>query len=443
VSATASSQPGPAAWPVRPTADWLGVDDARARVLGLVEPLPSEIVPLHRALGRALAARVSAGATLPPWNNSAMDGYAVRGADVAAATERTPVELRVVGEARAGEAWDGTLGPGQALRIMTGGPVPAGADSVVRIEDTDREARAGLVRVRETRDVGRNVRPGGQDMRAGDVLLEPGTTLGPGALAVAASAGLGELSVHRVPRVAVLTSGDELRGPARFDDVRAGRGIPDSNGPMLVAAVADVGAEPVLLGPVRDDAAAVRERIETARDSDADVLVTVGGASMGATDFFAQTLAGLGSRVDFWRVRIRPGSPFSAGMLPRPGRPPLIVLGLPGNPASAFATFQLFVRPVLRRLAGHAHVDAPRLRAIAGASLVGGFSLTHFVRVRIEARDGAFVATPTGPQGSGLVRGLAAADALAIVPEGTDELPAGSPVDVLLLRLPYVDGPTR
>jgi molybdopterin molybdotransferase len=256
---------------------------------------------------------------------------------------------------------------------------------------------------------------------------------------VAAAAGLAELPVHRRPRVAVLTSGDELRGPDRFDDVRAGRGIPDTNGPMLLALCGDVGADAVALGPVRDERGAVLERLEHARASDADLLLTVGGAAVGATDLFAETLVALGVRTDFWRVKIRPGSPFSAGLLPRARGAPLPVFGLPGNPASAFATFHLLVRPALLRLAGHRLVDLPAVTAVAGATLAGGFGLTHFLRVRLELRDGALVATPTGPQGSGLVRGLAAADGLAVVPEGADELPAGGAVRVLLLRFPYTD----
>lgn len=426
-------------WPDRPAADWLRVDEARARVLAPLAPLPVEILPLATALHRALARPVVAGATLPPWDNSAMDGYAVRGAEVAGASPEAPIELRVVGEARAGERWAGTLGPGQAVRIMTGGPIPEGADTVVRVEDTDREARPGHISIRGDRDRGRNLRPGGQDMRAGEVLLEPGDALGPGALAVAAAAGLAEVAVHRRPRVGVLTSGDELRGPDRFEDVRAARGIPDTNGPMLLALAQDAGAIATALGPVRDETGAVRATLERARASDLDLLLTVGGAAVGATDLFGRVLQELGVRTDFWRVKIRPGSPFSAGRLPRPDGSELPVLGLPGNPASAFATFHLFVRPALLRLAGHRQLDPAALSAVAGVTLVGGFGLTHFLRVRLDVRGGTLVATPTGPQGSGLVRGLAAADGLAIVPEGTEELPAGSAVTVLPLRLPHLD----
>lgn len=423
-------------WPERPTADWLSVDEARARVLAMVSPLHPEEVPLARALNRALAAPITAAATLPPWDNSAMDGYAVRGEDLIGALPDHPVELRVIGEVRAGVRWDGTVGPRDAVRIMTGGPLPEGADSVVRVEDTDREAQAGRVWVRSDRDRGRNLRPGGQDMRPGDRLLDPGETLGPGGLAAAAAAGLAVVSVHKRPRVAVLTSGDELRGPQRFDQVLVGRGIPDSNGPLLLAAAAECGADTIGLGPVRDDVAAVQERIETARSMDIDLLVTVGGASMGATDLFREVLATMGLEPTFWRVRMRPGSPFSVGLLPRVTGNALPVLGLPGNPGSAFVTFHLFVRAALLRLGGHRNIGLPTVTAVAGAPLVGGTSLPHFPRVRIESKGGSLVATSTGPQGSGLVKGLAHADGLAVVPEGVEEIPTGDPVTVLLLRLP-------
>ena len=423
-------------WPKRPPADWLSVNDARERVLALVSPLPTDEVPLAQALNRALAAPISAAATLPPWDNSAMDGYAVRAADIVGALPDHPVKLRVVGEARAGVQWDGTLGNGDAVRIMTGGPIPDGADSVVRVEDTNGEERVGELLVRSERDSGRNVRRGGQDMRPGDPLLEPGDTLGPGGMAAAAAAGLAMVRVHARPRVAVLTSGDELRGPEQFGDVRAGRGIPDSNGPLLLAAAAECGADAIGLGPVRDDVDALRERIEEACSMDVDLLVTVGGASMGGTDLFRDVLTTMEFNLDFWRVRMRPGSPFSAGLLPRSRGGGLPVLGLPGNPASAFVTFQLFARAALRRLGGHRSVELPPISAIAGERLAGGGLLTHFPRVRIELSDGALLAVPTGPQGSGLVSGLAEVDGLAVVPEGVDEISAGSPVRVLLLRLP-------
>jgi molybdopterin molybdotransferase len=274
-------------------------------------------------------------------------------------------------------------------------------------------------------------------MRAGDRVLEPGDPITAGAVALLAAAGRARVAVHRRPRLGVLTSGDELRGPDAMDEVCAGRGIPDSNGPMLAAAAAELGVETVMLGPAPDRADELRTRLERARSDDLDLLVTVGGASMGGTDLFRDVLGELGVAFDFWRVRIRPGSPFSAAVLPRPGRPPLPVLGLPGNPASAFVTFHLFVRPALLTLAGHGAVDLPAVGARAGAVLAGGGELTHFVRVRLTQDGAGLVAEPTGPQGSGLVRGLASADGLAVVPRGTSEIAPGATVEVLLLRLPH------
>jgi len=319
---------------------------------------------------------------------------------------------------------------------MTGGPLPPGADSVVRVEDTDVEATEGRVAVLSDRDRGRNVRPGGQDMRAGDHLLEAGECCTPGVLAVAAAAGRSTVGVHRRPRLAVLTSGDELRGPDRIDEVREGRGIPDSNGPMLLAAAAELGVDAALFGPVADRPSEVRAQLETIRDGRFDLLVTVGGASMGATDHFRTALDALGADLDFWRVQIRPGSPFSASTVPRSQKRPLPVLGLPGNPASAFVTFHLFVRPALLKLAGHGALHPPEIRAHAGASMSGSANLTHFVRVRLTPEDGGWVAIPTGPQGSGLVRGLATADGLAVLPKGTPAIASGDLVTVLVLRLP-------
>ena len=423
-------------WPGKPDADWLSYEEARARALALFAPLPPETVSLSEALGRALAEEVVAPAKLPPWDNSAMDGYAVRGADVAGATPRAPLELRVMGEARAGIRWEGELGAGEAVRIMTGGPLPNGADSVVRVEDTDGEARTGWVVIRSDRDRGRNVRAGGQDMQIGDRLLAAGERVTAGAVALAAAAGRATLSVHRRPRVGVLTSGDELRGPETFDDVGKGRGIPDSNGPMLLAAAAEVGAHGVALGPVRDRTDEIRTRLERARADDLDLLVTVGGASMGRTDLVHDVLAAMDFDLGFWRVRIRPGSPFSAGTLPRRDGSLLPVLGLPGNPASAFVTFHLFVRPALLTLAGHRGVEPHRLAARTEVQMRGGAELTHFLRVALREGSGEPIATPTGPQGSGLVGGLGAADGLAVVPRETEIVEAGETVSVMLLRLP-------
>ena len=422
-------------------ADWLAPGDALARLLAAVPSPRTEEVALDQALGRVLAEDVRAGATLPPWDNSAMDGYAVRGADVQGASETRPSVLRVVGEVRAGGGAEGLrVGPGQAVRIMTGGPLPGGADSVVRVEDTDAEAgAAGRVAVRSDRDRGRNVRPAGEDLRRGEVVLEAGAAVGPGQVGGLAAAGRARVRVHASPSVAVLCSGDELRGIDAFADVAAGRGVPDSNGPMLRAAVAACDARPVDLGVTPDDEDAVRRHVERARGADA--LVTVGGASMGEADLFKRVLDDMGFRLEFWRVRLRPGTPFGFGHLPRDGRLPLPVFGLPGNPASAFVTFHLLVRPFLLRAAGRRDVHLPAAEAVAGEPLAGGRESARVWRVTLREEDGRQVARLAGPQGSGLVRSLARADALVVVP-AADRVGEGEPVRALLLDRGAAAAPT-
>jgi molybdopterin molybdotransferase len=409
-------------------ADWLSVADAQRRVLGHARALPGEWVPLSEALGRALAEDVSATATLPPWDNAAMDGYAVRGEDIERASAVSPVTLRVSGIIRAGGTPCLTVEPGQAVRIMTGAPVPQGADTVVRVEDTDAEAVSGLVRILRDRDVGRHVRPGGQDMKPGDTVLFRGESVHPGTVAVLAALGHERAFVHRAPRVALVTTGDELRGTDRYNDVREGAGVPESNGPMLAAAVVATGGVPLPSGIVPDDDAALRDAVAAA--ADADVLVTVGGASMGEADLVKRVLDGEGFEQDFWRVNMRPGSPFSFGRLPRgDSRQP--VFGLPGNPASAFVTFEIFVRPFLRTLAGHRAVHRLRLRGKAAQDFQGG-KRTLFVRVTLDSTVSPPRVHGAGPQGSGLVRSLAAAQGLAVIPVMAALAP-GDDVEVILL----------
>ena len=412
------------------SADWLGVEEAVGRVLSAAAPLGVERLPVLESLGRGLAEDVVAEATLPPWTNSAMDGYAVRARDVQGASAVSPITLRVVGRVRAGDAPGRSVAEGEAVRIMTGAPIPGGADSVVRVEDTDREREEGRVRVLDDRDAGHNLRPAGQDMRRGERLLERGHSITPGTIGVLAAAGLGSVAVHRPPTAAILTTGDELRGPERFDDVRAGRGVPNSNGPMVAAMVAAAGARPIDVGNATDDAEDLRTRIE--RAGEADVLITLGGASMGEADLVKRVLDGMGYRPDFWRVRMRPGSPFGFGWLPRGSRlQPTFTL--PGNPTSAFVTFELFVRPHLRRLAGHAHSERPRIVCRTSDVIRAPAKLTYFLRVALEGSGRDLTARLTGPQGSGLVSGLARAGGLAVIGEDVAEIAAGGEVLVMLI----------
>jgi molybdopterin molybdotransferase len=414
----------------RRSADWLDVDSARARVLARAAALEPERVAIGEAIGRALAEQVVSSATLPPWDNSAMDGYAVRAEDVAGASPDRPVALDVVGVARAGQRTETTLGPGQAIRIMTGAPVPPGADTVVRVEDSDAEAQPGVVRIREGRDRGRHVRGAGRDMLEGEVLLSPGHAITPGAVGLLAAAGRDRVLVHGRPTVAILSTGDELRTADRYEDVRAGLGVPDSNGPMLAAMVRAAGAHPVPLGIAEDDRAELTRLVTTG--AECDVLVTVGGASMGDADLVKRVLDELGFEQDFWRVKMRPGSPFGFGSLPVEGRGQH-VFSLPGNPASAFVTFEVFARPFLLALAGHLRVHRRTVLCRSADTIRVPAPLTHFHRVGLSETADGLVARLTGSQGSGLVSGLARADGLAVIPPAVDAVEPGDPVTVVLL----------
>ncbi len=410
--------------------DWLGLDEARARVLEKADPLDAERVTLDEALGRALAEPMLATATLPPWDNSAVDGYAVLADDVSGASPSAPVILPVTDLLRAGDVPTKSLEPGEAIRIMTGAPVPPGADSVIRVEDTDREAEPGRVRILKDRDCGRHVRPAGQDMVSGDLVLDEGTSIHPGTIGVLAALGCGDVLVRRRPVVSVLATGDELRGPDRYDDVRSGLGVPEANGPMIAAQIARAGGIAHRLGIAPDEPDALRAFLT--KGSDGDALVTLGGASMGEADLVKGVLDEMGFHQDFWRVRIRPGSPFGFGWLPREGTA-LPVFSLPGNPVSAFVTFELFVRPFLLRSMGHRRVRRRVIRCVAGAELEAPGELTYLLRVQIDGSRTPPVATPGGPQGSGLVRTLGSAHGLAIVPEEVAALAEGQAVDVMLL----------
>lgn len=415
----------------RRAADWLSVEDAVERVLSRARPLDAENIPLDAADGRVLAEPLVATATLPPWDNSAMDGYAVRAADIVRATPDFPIALRVAGRVWAGDAETVRVPPEGAVRIMTGAPLPPGADTVVKVEDTDAETDPGHVLVTTAVGAGRYVRPAGEDVRAGHTVLDRGRAVTAGVTALAAALGRSELAVHRRPRVALVATGDELRPPERYDDVVRGIGIPESNTPMLSAMIRGAGGVPGERRIARDDEDDLATHLREA--ADADVLVTIGGASMGEADLVKRVLDRAGFQQDFWRVRLRPGSPFSFGLLPR-GDTLQPVFGLPGNPASAFVTFELFVRPFLRSLAGHDTRFRPEIRCIAGEALRGPTDLTAYLRVSLDRATEPPTTHLTGPQGSGLVRGLAVADGLAILPAGTDSVDSGELVEVMLLE---------
>jgi molybdopterin molybdotransferase len=400
------------------------VQEASERILAAIRPLGTETVPLRDALGRVLAADARSPIEHPPWDNSSMDGYAVRAVDVSAAGALSPVVLPVSETVRAGQRPTRPLAAGSAVRIMTGAPVPDGADTVIRVEDTDGgETR---VEIRNARDAGRNVRPRGEDLQVGSVAVAGGTVLGPAQLGVLASIGCQGLEVHRRPRVAILTSGDELVDVDRFDAVRRGDRIISSNGYTTTAAAQVAGADVVDLGIVPDDPTVYAERLTRALDS--DLVITTGGVSVGAFDFTKDVVRSLGADLQLWRVLMRPGAPLGFGTLR--GVP---WLGLPGNPVSAMVTFEVFARPVIRRLRGEREVFPRPIQVRVRDDITIGAPLTHFMRVIVTWDDGVAWARLTGPQGSGLLTSMSLATALLVVPPDRPLVRAGETAGAILL----------
>ena len=416
-------------------------------------PSPSrsgtERVAAADSFGRITAETVTASVSLPPWANSAMDGYAVRSADTAGATEDAPVELRVVGDVAAGAAPDVTVVPGTAVRIATGARLPEGADAVVPVEDTTpldaggkarsaRPRRHGtrarrLPRARRGRP-GDSVRAAGSDLGAGQAILAPGTPIGAAAVTLIAGTGRTDVLVHRRPRVAVLATGDEVRAPGQ---PLGPAGIPDANGPGLRAHVTAAGAEPIDLGIAVDDLDDVIGRLRRGLAAGADALIVSGGVSVGPYDVVKTAIEAIG-RIDLWRVAVQPGKPFAFGVADRPGGgTPVLLFGLPGNPVSSAVTFELFVRPAIRALAGRTDLLRPVDRAVLGEAVSKSHGRRAFLRVQAERdatgapiRDtrGRVAVHLAGGQGSHVISALAAADALAVIPEADDTLPAGAEV---------------
>ena len=404
----------------------ISVEEARRQVLEAARPLAAERVPAAAALGRVLAEAVASGRTLPPADCSAMDGYAVRAADLAGASDRDPVSLPVVYEVPAGGRAPTELAAGQAARIFTGAPVPPGADTVVRQEDTSAAAQDGSVRFHVAPARADHVRRAGEDVRAGDAVLDVGARVGAAEVGMLAALGRTVVAVHREPRVAVLSGGDELVEP----DEPADRGqIVSSNSYSLAAQVREAGGVPCQLGIARDDPDDLARLFRAGLD--ADVLVSSAGVSVGDHDHVKPVLEKLGCRLEFWGVTMKPGYPLAFGTFPD-GRGPL-VFGLPGNPVSAMVTFELFVRPVLRRLAGHRALGRPTIDATLVEDLEKKPGRTHFVRVSLRRRAGGFEAQATGNQSSGVLRSMVLAQGLLEFPADASVLRAGSRVRVRVL----------
>jgi molybdopterin molybdotransferase len=436
----------------------LSVEEAVERVLAAISggaPLPAEVVATPAALGRVLAEPVRALTSLPPWDNSAMDGYALVASSTAGAREDVPVRLAVSGDVAAGSEGVGAVPvtAGSAARIATGAPVPAGADAVVPVEATTpltaegtpgprgRDATGPLpaaILVHEVVARGGSIRRRGSDLENGSLIVESGVRLRPAHIALAAGAGVGTLSVRRRPRVAVLATGDEVRAPG---EPLGTAGIPDANGPGLRALAAAAGCEAIELGIARDELSDVRARLERGV-LEADLVIVSGGVSVGPYDVVRRAFEAVGS-IDLWRVAVQPGKPFAFGLATRPSDGASVpMFGLPGNPVSSFVTFELFVRPALAALAGATeplrHLD----RGVLAEAVTKSGGRRAYLRVVAERdargavrRDAAGrallrLAGGTGGQGSHVLSALATAEALAIIPEQGDARPAGTEVEL-------------
>ncbi|PYP79421.1 MAG: hypothetical protein DMD35_08335 [Gemmatimonadetes bacterium] len=396
----------------------LSVGEASAHMLADVPALGEETVELRDSLGRVLARDVASPVSLPLWDNASMDGFAVRATDVRGASTDAPVSLRVVETIAAGRRSTRAVGPGEAARIMTGAPLPPGADSVVRVEDTT--VTEDVVRIRDDRDAGTNVRAVGEDVRTGTVVVRAGTTLRAAHIGVLSSIGCARPAVHRRPRVAILATGDELVPLEGFDEVLAGRRIVSSNSYSLEAAVRAAGGEPVVVGIAPDDPAALAARLRAA--DGCDLIVTSGGVSVGDFDYTRTVIAALGGSLSLWRVRMRPGAPLGFGRLF--GVP---WIGLPGNPVSALVTFELFGRPLLRTLGGAAQPHRRTVPVVLEEDVVLRAPLTHFLRcLLVDGDDGSLRARLTGGQSSGMLTSMSSADALLVVPPEPATVRAGS-----------------
>jgi molybdopterin molybdotransferase len=405
--------------------------EAQRIILDAVAPLPAETRATAESLGRVLAEPIVSRRTLPPFDVSAMDGYAVRAADVASASAGRPVELPVDFEVAAGAPADRALAPGAAARIFTGAPLPSGADTIVRQEDA--EPAGAHVRIRAAAPAGESVRRAGEDVRAGETVLEPGTRLGAAPLGLLASLGRSVVAVHQRPRVAILSGGDELVEP---DGDAGGGRIVSSNSYSIAAQCREVGAEPIYLGIARDTPEELERGLRAGLS--AHVLVSSAGVSVGDRDYVRPVLEKLGCELLFWGVRVKPGFPLVFGRFAArsgldAGASGPIVFGLPGNPVSAMVTFEEFVRPALLKMSGQRAWFRPRIEAALGEPLHKAAGRLHLVRVRLERVGGRIVATPTGNQSSGVLRSMALAHGLLILPAEAEMLPAGAPVSVQVL----------
>jgi molybdopterin molybdotransferase len=414
----------------------ISVDEALAEILSHVRPLEPEPVPVLEAMGRVLTEEIVSDINIPPFDNSAMDGYAVRAVDVAMASPETPVPLKVVGSVAAGYVADMRVEPGTALRIMTGAPLPEGATAVVPYEDTSdfdrpKEDRllqpADQIEVRQPVAPRDHVRPAGEDLRLGELVMAPGRVIRPQEIGVLASLGRPTVLVHRQPRVAILATGDELL--EIHEPLRPGK-IRNSNEYTNAALVTRTGGKPLRLGIARDAKGDLVAKIRSGLNQSADLFLTSGGVSVGDYDVVKDVL-GTEGEMQFWQVNMKPGKPLAFGLLA--GSVPLI--GLPGNPVSAMVSFEQFARPAILKMLGHTDLAKPTVEAVLDEPVTNS-GRRGFIRVVVSHGPDGYHARTTGEQGSGVLTSMAKANGLAIVPEGTYRVEAGT-----ILAVPMLDWP--
>ena len=398
------------------------VSEARRIILENTHVGSTEVVPLTDCLGRVLAKSVSACRDVPPMDNSAMDGFALMGAQTAGATEETPVLLPVSRTIKAGDRPGPAVGSHQAVRIMTGAPIPEGVDTVVRVEDTS--IKDGQLVISKPVTTGGNIRGAGEDITAGSDILEKGRCLSPADLGIVASQGIAQLTVFRRPTVAIVATGDEVVNLG--ETPREGQ-IFSSNSYSLMGLVRECGAIPRLMGISRDEPARMAAMIREGLTS--DVVVTSGGVSMGDYDFLKAVLEEIGAKVLFCRVAQKPGKPMTFGVM---GWKP--IFALPGNPVSAALSFELYARPAIRKMMGHARLFRPTIRAMMEKDVRKKKGRRNFIRGIVERKDGMFYVRTTGEQGSGILRSMSLANGIIILPEDSDGAGAGQAVDVYLLN---------
>lgn len=397
------------------------VEEALSIILSQIRQMGTERVDITSSLGRVIAEDIYARRNNPPWDNSAMDGYAVRHEDTRGASKDRPVTLNVIEDLAAGYVAKKTVGRGEAIRIMTGAPVPIGADTVVMVEDTEKDGE--LVRIfRESPD-GDNIRRAGEDIKAGDLVLSRGTLIRPAEVGIMATCGRAFVSVYQRPRVAVLSTGDEL---VDVDEEVSDGKIVTSNSYTLSSMAAECGAISFQLGIAKDTREALKAKLMEGLH--ADVIITSGGVSVGDFDFVKDVLKELGSEMKFWKVAMKPGKPLAFGTIG--GKP---AFGLPGNPVSCMVCFEQFVRPSLLKMMGHVNIYRPMVEAILKEEIKKKPGRKHFIRSFVKFQDGRYIVTTTGDQGSGILKSMVAANGFLIFPEELSVLKAGDTVKVQLI----------